>query len=428
MKRGFIMNREVWNNKLETLEKAETLEEILIASWGLFKCKFSSYQEQVEAISVVDKKKEEFYQKELEKKRDIVYTELLTEFINDASSNNIVKKVGKETNLEWWEIKDIILSKKNPNKIDKALANYILKKYPQSDIEERNASYRLQEAKVKVNMAEQTTCRSFSEFSKLYNRVPRYEIEVAYDLIKRNDKKLYESLKFPLFKKKTAKKQSNTVKNDGDQERIEESVNPVKMALTKNDFTQFNQKELNTFCHQNSIPIVLVKKYVGKLKDKKDSFFNLDYDSQINEILAYKETELAKAQPIINDLLAVSCGDKETIDYYYFYKNGFFQNYLAKLLSSSQLHSASYMFKKYVTEHTSSFTCFVDNEIFNYSKNTQMFLESELISYEPNEFLTVINNLKDENLPLARGLVVQKLKEMKSEKNDAKIIVKKNNI
>ena len=36
--------------------------------------------------------------------------------------------------------------------------------------------------------------------------------------------------------------------------------------------------------------------------------------------------------------------------------------------------------------------------------------------------------LKDENLPLAKGLVVQKIKEVKNEKKAAKVIVKKNNI
>ena len=93
MKRGFIMNREVWNNKLEMVEKAETLEEIIIASWNMFKGKFSTYQEQVAAITVIDKKKSEFYQKELEAKRELVYTELLLAFINDEDSNNIIEKV-----------------------------------------------------------------------------------------------------------------------------------------------------------------------------------------------------------------------------------------------------------------------------------------------------------------------------------------------
>ena len=57
-----------------------------------------------------------------------------------------------------------------------------------------------------------------------------------------------------------------------------------------------------------------------------------------------------------------------------------------------------------------------------------MFLDDELITYDSSEFLNIIKTLKDENLPLAKGLVVQKIKEVKNEKKAAKVIVKKNNI
>ena len=50
------------------LESAETLEEIILASWNIFKSKFTSYQEQVEFITAIDSKKDEFYRKELEQK------------------------------------------------------------------------------------------------------------------------------------------------------------------------------------------------------------------------------------------------------------------------------------------------------------------------------------------------------------------------
>ena len=60
------MNRELKKQKLEMLESAETLEEIILASWNIFKSKFTSYQEQVEFITAVDSKKDEFYRKELE--------------------------------------------------------------------------------------------------------------------------------------------------------------------------------------------------------------------------------------------------------------------------------------------------------------------------------------------------------------------------
>ena len=84
------MNRELKRQKLEMLESAETLEEIILASWNIFKSKFTSYQEQVEFITAIDSKKDEFYRKELEQKREEVYTELLLAFINEEDSNNII--------------------------------------------------------------------------------------------------------------------------------------------------------------------------------------------------------------------------------------------------------------------------------------------------------------------------------------------------
>ena len=80
------MNRELKRQKLEMLESAETLEEIILASWNIFKSKFTSYQEQVEFITAIDSKKDEFYRKELEQKREEVYTELLLAFINGKSN------------------------------------------------------------------------------------------------------------------------------------------------------------------------------------------------------------------------------------------------------------------------------------------------------------------------------------------------------
>lgn len=51
------MNRELKRQKLEMLESAETLEEIILASWNIFKNKFASYQEQVEFITAIDSKR-----------------------------------------------------------------------------------------------------------------------------------------------------------------------------------------------------------------------------------------------------------------------------------------------------------------------------------------------------------------------------------
>lgn len=428
MKRGFIMNRKVWNNKLEMVEEAETLEEIIIASWNMFKGKFSTYQEQVAAITVIDKKKNEFYQKELEAKRKLVYTELLLAFINDEDSNNIIEKVSNKVDLEWWEIKTLILTKKNPNKVDRAMANYILKKYPQNDKKEKEISHAIREAKLKVRMAEQSECNSFTEFSKKYNMVPRFEIEQAYDLVRKYDNELYKTLEFPLFVKKAQKRNMEKGRLQYQQNKSIKIAESLEKGLTKRVLEPIGQNELATFCQSNHLPIILVKKYLGKLKDEKELFFNLESDEQLAKLLTYKNMEMEKAQPIIDDILAISCGQKKTIDYYYFYKNGFFRKYFTGLLSSSQLHSISYMFKIYAEKHASSFTCFADKDIYNYSKNQNMFLDDELITYDSNEFLKVVNELKKENIPLAKGLIVQKIKERKNTKNTAKIIVKKNNL
>lgn len=86
------------------------------------------------------------------------------------------------------------------------------------------------------------------------------------------------------------------------------------------------------------------------------------------------------------------------------------------------------MFKNYIEKHSSSFKCFTDKDIYTYSKKRSLFLDDELITYDSNEFLNIIKSLKEENLPLAKGLVVQKIKEVKNEKKAAKVIVKKNNI
>ena len=121
------MNRELKRQKLEMLESAETLEEIILASWNIFKSKFTSYQEQVEFITAIDSKKDEFYQKELEQKREQVYTELLLAFINEKDSNNIIESVSKKVGLAWWEIKDLILTKEKPNT---DLIKYLFPSYP----------------------------------------------------------------------------------------------------------------------------------------------------------------------------------------------------------------------------------------------------------------------------------------------------------
>ena len=81
---------------------------------------------------------------------------------------------------------------------------------------------------------------------------------------------------------------------------------------------------------------------------------------------------------------------KEVIDYYYYYKSGFFNRYFTLLLSTCQLHSISYMFKNYIDKHRSSFDCFADKDIYSHSKRISMFLDDELITYDSSEFLNII--------------------------------------
>ena len=134
--------------KIEVLEQAQTLEDIIIASWYLFKKDIKKFSDKVEVITMIGNKKEEFYQKELEEKRDIVYKELLVNFIN--GDNDIINSVSKKTNLAWWQIKQLVLETKNPNEVDKALARYMVKKYPESDTDERNNYYKIREANAKL--------------------------------------------------------------------------------------------------------------------------------------------------------------------------------------------------------------------------------------------------------------------------------------
>lgn len=405
------MNNKIKKQRIAALEDAKTLEEIIIASWGLSR-NLESYHKQVEILTLIDKKKKMFYHQELEKKRNTVYTELCVNFINNEDDDNIISRVCQKTNLKWWEIRKLILQKKEPDKIDRALINYILKKYPRSGKKEEDDFHRIREAKIKVSMAEQSSCDTFSEFSKLHNNVSKSEIEQAYFIIKENDRDFYSTLKFPLFKRK-----KHSEKNKDDKSKTVFAKNDIiGKKLTESYLSSLETTELADYCKLNNLFIPLIRKHVGKLKDKKDEFFNLDYEEQLTRLLTYKTIELWKAQPVIDDMIAIKNGSKELIDYYYFYKSGFFTNYFGALLRSASLHNMSHMFKDYVDNHESAFRCFDDREIGYYSKNGKMCFEDELITYKPGEFLDVVSKLREENLPLARGLIVQKINEVKKEK------------
>ena len=70
------------NEKIDDLEKAESLEEIIIASWKIFRAIILKIQKrQALLISIIDNKKADFYRKELLTRKDEVYMELITNFI-----------------------------------------------------------------------------------------------------------------------------------------------------------------------------------------------------------------------------------------------------------------------------------------------------------------------------------------------------------
>lgn len=242
------MNIELKRQKLEMLEGAETLEEIILASWNIFKSKFTNYQEQVKFITAIDSKKDEFYRKELEQKREQVYTEILLAFINEEDSNNIIESVSKKVGLAWWEIKDLILTKEKPNKIDKSIAKYVLKQYPESTKKAKELSHQIREAKTKVKMAEYSGCDSFTEFSKRYNKVPRFEIEQAYDIVKKYDNELYKTLEFPLFKKDARVRNLELGRLAYRKNEDIRLAKDLESGISRSALESIEQKELLAFC------------------------------------------------------------------------------------------------------------------------------------------------------------------------------------
>lgn len=409
----------------QELEGANTLEEIITASWSVLRYSYKDLEEKDEIIKIIDRKKNEFYKKKLEEKRNIVYEELLANFVS-GDYEGAVDRVSKVTNLKWWEIKELILTKKNPDKVDKVLARYILKMYQQSGEKERELNRRIIESKIKVLLVEQSGYNSFIEFSKHYNRVPRVEIDYAYDTIKKYDQEFYKTLNFPFS---TAKKQRNNL-SQARSIYSQTTTNEVKEAL-KNGISELTLKsnkckELVAFCEKYELPVVLVKKYIALLGEERQSFFSLDCDKQVANLLEYKRKELEKAQPIIEQLILTktTVTSKKTIDYYYFYKNGFYKDYFVRLLTSCNLHNATYLFNEYYEEHRKSFECFDERNVYVLAKRENMFMEGKLVNYKTNDFLDVIGNLKEENLPLSKGLVYQKLQEKENTKKANKTIVK----
>lgn len=86
------------------------------------------------------------------------------------------------------------------------------------------------------------------------------------------------------------------------------------------------------------------------------------------------------------------------------------------------------MLKKYHEKHKTAFTCLDSKETAMFAKKGTMFFENEFVTFTQNEFTNVTKELEEERLPLAKGLITQKIKEKQASKKEAKVIVKKNNV
>lgn len=419
--------KEEFNKKIEDLEKSQSLEEIIIASWKIFRATLKNTEKQASLISMIEEKKNKFYQQELASRRDEVYTELITNFINHRDKD-IISKTCKKTNLAWWEIKEVILSIENPSKIDRALAKYLVIKCPKEYTKEKELSHRIREALVKVMLVENSGISTFSEFEKKY-KASRIEIAQAYDTIGRYRKDVYQNLRFPLkFNKDKSKVVTSAFAEYINHEK-QVAKETLKKGISQESVISARPRALLAFYEETGIPILLVKKYVRGLGDNSEAFFSLDYDKQKIILLEYKKKELLKIEPIINELFTIASNSYAiSLNYYNFYKLGYSTSEFVELLSSMQLHNASLMLKKYCNMHKTAFVCLDNKETAIFAKKETMFFENEFITFTQSEFTSVTKELDEGKLPFAKGLIVQKLKEKQAAKKEAKVIVKKNNV
>lgn len=415
------------NEKIDDLEKAESLEEIIIASWKIFRANLKNTERQALLISIIDNKKADFYRKELLTRKDEVYMELITNFINNRD-DDIISKTCKKTNLAWWEIKEILLTVKNPSKIDIVLAKYVMTKCPKEYTKEKELSHRIREAFIKVMLVENSGVSTFLEFEKKY-KASRIEIAQAYDTIKYYKNDVYKSLRFPLkFNEYKSKMVTSAFTEYINREKTV-AKEEIKKGISKESVASSRSRTLLTFYEETGIPILLVKRYVRELGNDNEMFFSLTYDKQKSILLEYKKKELLKIEPVINELFNIASNSyKTSLDYYNFYKLRYSTNEFVELLSSLQLHNASSMLKKYHEKHKTAFACLDSKETAMFAKKGTMFFENEFVTFTQNEFTNVTKELEEERLPLAKGLITQKIKEKQASKKEAKVIVKKNNV
>lgn len=398
---------------LARLVKADTLEEIIIVGWQLEKCGTTLKQD--DYLDLMKNKKDEFYYEQIRKKEQDVRNSLSFHFTKHPQEN-IVDLASKDTRLAWWEIKEILLKKQNKDKVDKSLLAYTLKVYPQNDFKERQLAHRIEEAKAKINIYLEADCPSPSDLEKMYG-IQMTEIIEAYDFLRANAHEFYNSLNKDDFATKLHDFRDNSY--------TKQIVKNAK-ALDEDYHLQRNHKNLIAFCEQNDLPVSMVKRYCRLQKAKNSNFFKLDITKQIERLSLVKLDELYKVKSLAAQLIEVfdENTDINTIDYYQFYKQKLNKNEVMQLLRTIKLDNIAEKFRKYTIMHPNAFTCYDAKEISIYSKNTMLFFEDERIDYEPASFVNVVNELKKENLPMSRGLIVQMLKEKQNVKKLTKVIVK----
>ena len=336
------------NEKIDDLEKAESLEEIIIASWKIFRANLKNTERQALLISIIDNKKADFYRKELLTRKDEVYMELITNFINNRD-DDIISKTCKKTNLAWWEIKEILLTVKNPSKIDMALAKYVMTKCPKEYTKEKELSHRIREAFIKVMLVENSGVSTFLEFEKKY-KASRIEIAQAYDTIKYYKNDVYKSLRFPLkFNEYKSKMVTSAFTEYINREKTV-AKEEIKKGISKESVASSRSRTLLTFYEETGIPILLVKRYIRELGNDNEMFFSLTYDKQKSILLEYKKKELLKidvasAKEFLNNYLNTYQGIKEYMEKEKeeAYQKGYVTTIMNRRRKIDELKSSNYM-------------------------------------------------------------------------------------
>ena len=398
---------------LAKLAKANTLEEIIATGWQLEKC--GNTLKQDDYLDLMKNKKDEFYYEQIQKREQEVRNSLLLNFVKPVQGN-VVDLTAIDTKLAWWEIREILLKKQNKDEIDEAFLAYTLKVYPQNDLKERQLTHRIEEAKAKINIYLEADCPSPTDLKKMYG-IQMDEIIDSYKFLRSNAYEFYDSLNKDDFMK-----EPKEFKGNGYTKQIITEV----ASLDEDYYLPKNHKNFVAFCEQNDLPTSMVRRYCRLQKAKNSDFFKLDLAKQVEQLSLVKLDEVDKVKPLAAQLVDVfdENTDIDTIDYHYFYKQKLNKDEVFQFLRAIKLDNIAEKFRKYVVMHPNAFTCYDAKEIAMYSKNFILTFENQTVNYEPANFVKVINELEEENLPMSKGLIVQKLTEKQNSKKITKSIVK----